>query len=574
MRTPAQAMLAAMRRPLLVFALLLAACSAADPAGATGSSAGSTTETSTTSATTLDPGTTSPTPTEPTSTSTSTTTSSTTTDPTTTTDETVGTTGASPPGLRYHEVRQKSAHNSFQRDESLLDQLVYHRIRSLELDIHHSKSFAADVPGDWYVYHTAIVDADSHCSRLSDCLGLLAAFQRAQPEHEVLTLWIDLKDDFITDHQPADLDAQLSSAFGPQLLTPAELLAACPAATNLQQAVTLPGCGWPELTALRGRVLVALTGGDLDDPAGALSTYAGQDPLSRLAFVAPDLHAAEALPIHPEALLHNLARADVDLAGAVRDAGLVSRVWVLDEAADWDAAAAAGAHHLASNKVNALQDPWASTAGAGGWPFACKVECEEPAREATPILATTVDSGDQWGDSDDALFAHLPAQGVSALTALLVVPSSHVEPWAKACLTARQGLAADAPYLAICRPADNHPLSVQYRPDPGANTKSVDLAKISDLDAEAPVFARLELGPDALCARGLGSHDGVVWTLITEFCFAAPLTHLGLGASSHGAGELRLLFADLQVTFRGPLAAEDLTVTLLGAATGSLVQGP
>lgn len=577
MRTAPRAILAAMRRPLPVLALL-AACSA-DPASGTG---GAGEASSTGVAAPSSTGTDAPTPTssDATTSSTAATTSATTssatssTEPGTTTDDGATSTGGPAAGLRYDQVRQKSAHNSFQRDESLLDQLVYHRIRSLELDVHHSASFAAELPGDWYVYHIDVVDDDSHCRTLSQCLGLLAAFQRAQPEHEVLTLWIDLKDPFIADHQPADLDARLAAAFGPKLLTPAELLARCPAAANLQQAVTLPGCGWPELSALRGRVLVALTGGDLDDPSNALAKYVGADASQRAAFVAPDLGAPETLPNHPEAVLHNLALADVGLATAVRDAGLVSRVWVLDEAADWTAAEQAGAQHLASNKVNAAEDPWASTAGAGGWPFRCLVDCDEPAREPTPIVALRVDSGDQWGSADDALFAHLPAPGVSALTALLAVPSSHVEPWAKACLAARSGLAADAPYLAICRPADNHPLSVQFRPTAGASTKSKDLPQISGLDIETPVFARLELGPDALCARGLGSPDGVVWTLIAEQCFAAPLTHLGLTGSSHDAGELRLLFADLQLTTRGPLTAEDFTVTPLGAATGSVAEGP
>ncbi len=569
MRTGRRAKLAAMRRPLPVLALVtLGACSADPVTGTTGEASTTAPITSTTDA---------PTPTSSdatTSTSTSSSTTASSTSTSTSTDDSATSTGEPAIGLRYDQVRQKSAHNSFQRDESLLDQLVYHRIRSLELDVHHSASFAAEIPGDWYVYHIDVVDDDSHCRTLSQCLGLLAAFQRAQPEHEVLTLWIDLKDDFIADHQPADLDARLTAALGATLLRPAELLALCPGAATLQQAVTSRGCGWPELSTLRGRVLVALTGGDLNDPDGALATYVGADATQRAAFVAPDLDDAATLQDHPEAVLHNLALADVGLAAAVRDAGLVSRVWVLDDLADWNAAQQAGAQHLASNKVNAAEDPWASTTNAGGWPFRCLVDCDEPSREPTPILALRVDSGDQWGGADDAAFAHLPAPGVSALTALLAVPSSHVEPWAKACLAARQGLAADAPYLAICRPADDHPLSVQFRPTAGANTKSSDLPQISGLDIETPVFARLELGPDALCARGLGSPDGVVWTLLAEQCFAAPLTHLGITGSSHDAGELRLLFADLQLTTRGPLAAGDFTVSPLGAATGSVAEGP
>ncbi len=50
------------------------------------------------------------------------------------------------------------------------------------------------------MYHTDIIDADSQCLTLSQCLGLVAAFSRVVPEHEVVTLWIDLKDGFNMSH--------------------------------------------------------------------------------------------------------------------------------------------------------------------------------------------------------------------------------------------------------------------------------------------------------------------------------------------------------------------------------------
>ena len=61
--------------------------------------------------------------------------------------------------------------------------------------------------------------------------------------------------------------------------------------------------------------------------------------------------------------------------------------------------------------------------------------------------------------------------------------------------------------------------------------------------------------------------------LIAEHCFAAPLTHVGLTASSHDAGPLRLLFVDLRRDPGGPLAAADLTVTPLGQAAGAVQDG-
>ena len=84
---------------------------------------------------------------------------------------------------------------------------------------------------------------------------------------------------------------------------------------------------------------------------------------------------------------------------------------------------------------------------------------------------------------------------------------------------------------------------------------------------------RLELEPGGLCARGLGSADGETWIALAEHCFAAPLTHVGLTASSHDAGPLRLLFVDLRRDPGGPLAAADLTVTPLGQAAGAVQDG-
>ncbi|HEY0138685.1 MAG TPA: Ca2+-dependent phosphoinositide-specific phospholipase C [Nannocystis sp.] len=550
-------------------ALLLAACHR--PADAIQSTAAASTGDTTippdTSASTSN-GTALPTSdaTEATATSTTSTTGSTTEDIGT---GDTGTTG-DPVGLRYDAVRQKSAHNSFQRDETLLDQIVFHRVRSLELDIHHSSSKSPTIAGEWYVYHIDIADDASHCRRLSQCLAQIAAAAQALPEHEVITLWIDLKDPFVAEHQPADLDALLTKAFGERLLTPADLRAACPAATNLREAVTFPGCSWPELAASHGRVIVTLTGGGLADPASKLSTYVGADASARAAFAAPDLDDPADLDASP-AIFHNLALADAGLATAVRSAGLVSRVWVADDADAWATAEAAGVHHIASNKVNAAIDPWATTASPGGYPFTCIDGCTTPDTEAGAVLRATVDSGDLWADSDDALLATWTPDGDVTLTALLAVPSSHIEPFAKACLIARESAAPGAPYLAVCRPTDEQPLRVQLRETAGADSEAIELADIDGLSSETPAFARLER--TGACVRGLTSIDGMQWTELGAHCFPAPLPLVGLTASSHDAGEVRVLFVAPTASPGGALAAGTLTVTPVGQAKGSVADG-
>jgi len=97
----------------------------------------------------------------------------------------------------YDRAVTKTTHNAYDRREPLFDQLVWHHIRSIELDVHVEKSAAPDLPRDWYVYHADLPALrDTSCTTFSSCLRQLAAFHTAVPQHEVVTLFVDLKDDF------------------------------------------------------------------------------------------------------------------------------------------------------------------------------------------------------------------------------------------------------------------------------------------------------------------------------------------------------------------------------------------
>ena len=38
--------------------------------------------------------------------------------------------------LRYNEIQQKNSHNSYERTEGLIDQMIYHHCRTVEIDAH------------------------------------------------------------------------------------------------------------------------------------------------------------------------------------------------------------------------------------------------------------------------------------------------------------------------------------------------------------------------------------------------------------------------------------------------------
>src|SRR5690606_33492157 len=130
----------------------------------------------------------------------------------------------------YNHAVQKSIHNAYSRYEPLLDQLLYHRVRSLELDIHRRREGVLAPPGEWFVFHAdKPLMRRTSCARLSDCLGQLAAFHAAVPRHAPITLFIDLKDELTGGHQAEDLDAAIARGLGREnIVTPADLIAACP----------------------------------------------------------------------------------------------------------------------------------------------------------------------------------------------------------------------------------------------------------------------------------------------------------------------------------------------------------
>lgn len=488
-----------------------------------------------------------------------------------------GTTGPAPTGLRYDEVRQRSAHNSYQRDEAPFDQLVYHRIRSVELDIHVGKTFEPTEDGVWYVYHTDVVDDDTWCVRLGHCLDAVGAFTDAVVEHEVLTLWIDLKDDWDAGHGPDELDDALQAAFGDALISGPELLtlAGCPDAPSVQAGLLDPACGWPTLETLRGRVLVVLTGGD-----SVLRMY--HDAPSRRALVAPATATIDAAASWPGTAIFNFAAADVADAAAYVDAGFVARVWDCNDAARWDAAVAAGAHHVATDKVNDAVDPWARTHDDRGWPFECRGACDPPALvDEARIIGVEVESGDVWDVADSAWFLHddRSAAPDGRWQAFVSTANSHVEPFAKGCLMARAGFEPGARYFAVCRPADDEPLRVQWRAEPGGTSTAIEAAIAPDntLDGPGVVFVRLQAESGGTCLRGEGSIDGVTWVEIGARCFDEPLPLQGLSASAHGAGPVRLLFGGVTLDPGDGRSREvdDFTAsTAIGTAAATLFDGP
>lgn len=439
--------------------------------------------------------------------------------------------------LLYNEVRQKSSHNCFQRREGVFDQVVYWRIRSLEVDLHRGKNERSPLQRDWWIYHTPF-DPDTTVEKLSDFLTICGGLHFATPDHEVITLFLDLKDEFgSSNHQSGDdLDDLLQTHLGESLYSPADLLAwantppgATPAAT-LQGAIARRG-GWPTLKELRGKFIVVLTGGGLE-------SYLGQrTPNDCVAFLSAKVDADKDVPgKRPHVVYFNMDGAKVKVAAKVHQQGLVSRAYYIDERVRWESALANHCHHIATDKINAREDRWSHTARSTGHPFHALKANPTPGPEAGEVCAVWAWSGDIWGKDDSFFFhyAHCESEPDNAYRFLISGSNSHTDDWLKGGVLARESLAGGAAYFGVFRIAQHQPLRVQYRLKAGGTTVDEPLGTWAGVDDDTLVFVRLEISNGGRRATAWGSFggndDGI---RIASVAFEQPLYYQGLGVSAH-----------------------------------------
>jgi len=260
-------------------------------------------------------------------------------------------------GLRYNQVQWKASHNSYAQKTDIMTQLRDWNLRSIEFDLHTAKlklfSREEAPAGDFLVYHTARDDF-SNCRLLSDCFEAVATFHREMPDHEVIIIFFDMQGVGEEGHTKDDLYALMRKKFPDGgIFTPGDLLAACPEAKNLQEAVTRPGCGWPLLDDLRGKVILVVSDGRDDIKA------AGYDLQKDLFFLVAKGHDPKSLHADPDLVFFNMAGPNPFLT-EVKKAGFVSRSYWLNDKDSYLKAKSLGANHLATDRIDPKLDPWAT----------------------------------------------------------------------------------------------------------------------------------------------------------------------------------------------------------------------
>jgi hypothetical protein len=254
----------------------------------------------------------------------------------------------------YSNVRFKASHNSYDREEQpVVTQLPWNRespsergCRGLELDLQQSPDGRA-----WSIAHGGGYSAEPQL-QLSEYFRLLREFSEANPEHDVVTVTLDLKA-VTTDAATfaRNLDSYVKRHLGDdRLYRPAEL-------QGLGDDLVMGAMvnGWPTLGKLRGKFILCLSG---DKPTKAAYAARGQQSLC---FADLDISDADEIPWTGSGscvflnIDWNITPLDESgirmLQHFAGQRGFVTRVYVIDDPGRWWKATVARANILTTNKV-------------------------------------------------------------------------------------------------------------------------------------------------------------------------------------------------------------------------------
>ncbi|MFT4927050.1 MAG: hypothetical protein ACI8WB_003150 [Phenylobacterium sp.] len=189
---------------------------------------------------------------------------------------------------------QWGLHNAYETKDINLYSILRDVTTDIEIDIHSSGVLGGNNQRDWRVKHkssSSYSNCRLHNSRyntanLSDCLATIREFHNDYPNHHLITLRLELKDNALTSdwyHSPAALDALITAELGDFLYKPSDLKG------NFRTLRDAAKNGWPTLGQLTGKIMVVLF-----DPLAEnreLNDYIVASGDQAKAFVSPRVHS-------------------------------------------------------------------------------------------------------------------------------------------------------------------------------------------------------------------------------------------------------------------------------------------
>jgi hypothetical protein len=513
--------------------------------------------------------------------------------------------------IPFNYIQMKTSHNSYQRYEMSRDQMGFHRVFGFEFDLWDHKSGYNWQNGDWFVYHNSSEKYDTWVLRFSDALKDLRAYHNGNPNHYPIVIYIDMKEPFqgqVGENSAEDLDMLLTGHLGSSnIYTPLDLLQRCGYWDISQIHDAVRECGWPTLWDMKGKFLVILSGWhsscpDYADPNNVSNRYLLDLGTAGCAFTScgiPDYSPEDinscmdvwwktVVFVNDEPGFNSGDYEKAHIANEEPDEygqggrQFLFRVWGLNDSTTWNNAVNEGVHLLGNDMVNYLADPWSRTHNSSGYPFQCRVpesteypRCAELSTENSfeRVITTHVRSGDIYGTSDSMGNAYNIYNDdlLHEWTAEIYTESSHTaDEHGKVCLMARVDYAANGRYFAICRLADNHVGTAQWRTTIGGATGEVSYPTIDDhgiktynfidsdsdwdLRAESTTWLRLLTYKSGSYYYAVGyiSPDGTSWKYVGYQWFSERPMRQGLAVSSHNTSETqKYVIRNLKHTYNG-----------------------
>ncbi len=301
--------------------------------------------------------------------------------------------------LRLNHLQARSTHNSYhiETEGNELDdwrythlpldqQLDTQGVRHFELDLRFSQEL-----GVFEVYHLPIIDEQTTCRLLPDCLAAIKGWSDRHCSHHPIVVQLELKDGQQADVEAyfAKLHADLLAVWPPErIITPALVQG-----DHDSLADALQTEGWPTLGGQRGKVLFML------DDSGAFQeayTHGHSDLDDRLIFA----HASPDQPFAAVAVLNDPVGGAAAIAEALAagmlvrtraDAGSVEPL--SEDFARQQAALTSGAHFVSTDYPGPVDYTSYWLDMPEGTPSRCNpvtspAECEATAIEDPELLAS------------------------------------------------------------------------------------------------------------------------------------------------------------------------------------------
>ena len=265
--------------------------------------------------------------------------------------------------LPLQNIVFKASHNSYDRDETLGQQLTFNAndayqcgCRGLELDIWRHSSNQMN-PGYFTVGHT-FTDNNTN---LSVYLSQILAWHNSNQNHDLVWVMLDIKSsDGDSSTFPDEIDNYLSTYLGSdKIANPKLLFPDFVDGSYLSDLVAQHG--WPLLGTFTNKFIFCLSGTE-----EWKNVYVNQYPSKRLCFT--DSGDVSLLTKQNQRVVYNVESGDEKQSNfqTLQAKNIFIRVYDTDSEKDWDTATQMGANMLATDKVS--NHDWAEVSSSS--PFA------------------------------------------------------------------------------------------------------------------------------------------------------------------------------------------------------------